>query len=331
MIGVRSSAKGSRPDTAYRRPRTASRDRIPFRVKPMLATLVQEPFHRPGWIYEEKYDGYRILAYKERKTVTLFSRNAKDRTDTFSEVAASVAALPAKTLLLDGEVVAFDRDLVSRFQLLQQSETPRVYAVFDCLYRDGRDLRREPLPVRRKALEEAIGRKSDRLFASRRLSGDGFEAFETAREKGFEGIVGKNPVAPYFEGRSGEWLKVKVHQEEEFVVGGYTPPAGSRSYFGALLMGAYRGTELMYVGKVGTGYSHKTLASLHKKFQPLARKSPAFVNPPREKGATWLAPRLVAQVAFQEWTADQRLRQPVFLGLRDDKSPGECVLPEEIA
>jgi bifunctional non-homologous end joining protein LigD len=162
------------------------------------------------------------------------------------------------------------------------------------------------------------------------LPGDGFQAFEVARKKGWEGLVAKDPGSPYVEGRSTAWLKVKVHQEEELVVGGYTPPAGSRPHFGALLMGAYRGKDLRYVGKVGTGYTAKLLASLYRTFQPLVRATPAFVVPPREKGAVWLAPKLVAQVSFQEWTADGKLRQPVFLGLRDDKKPEECRLPKEI-
>jgi bifunctional non-homologous end joining protein LigD len=323
------AATARRTSSRARTARTVASDRVPFRVHPMLATLVSEPFHRPGWVYEEKYDGYRILAYKEGRSVTLYSRNAKDRTETFSEVAAAVAKLPDRSLLLDGEVVAFDRSLVSRFQLLQQGEVPHVYAVFDCLYRTGRDLRREALPVRREALEEAI-EGADRLFPSRRLAANGLTAYKEAIRRGFEGIVAKNPAAPYIEGRSTEWLKVKVHQEEELVIGGYTPPAGSRSHFGALLMGAYRGKDLVYVGKVGTGYNHKTLASLHRTFQPLVQPSPPFVNPPREKGAVWLKPALVAQVAFQEWTDDGKLRQPVYLGLRDDKKPAECRLPADL-
>jgi bifunctional non-homologous end joining protein LigD len=294
----------------------------------MLATLVSAPFHRRGWVYEEKYDGYRILAYKEGQDVTLYSRNAKDRTDTFSEVARAIETLPDRTLLLDGEVVAFDRKLVSRFQLLQQGNVAYIYAVFDCLYRNGRDLRNEALPVRRNELEEAIG-DTDHLIASRRLDSNGRRAYETAKRKGWEGIVAKDESSPYIEGRTTKWLKVKVHQEEEFVIGGYTAPAGSRTHFGALLLGAYRGPDLHYVGKVGTGFSQKTLTSLYRKFQPLVQKRSSFVDPPREKGATWLAPKLVAQIAFHEWTDDRKLRQPVFLGLRDDKKPGECVFPEE--
>ncbi|HEV8611465.1 MAG TPA: non-homologous end-joining DNA ligase [Thermoanaerobaculia bacterium] len=293
----------------------------------MLATLVQEPFHYPGWVYEEKYDGYRILAYKEGDRVKLLSRNAKDRTGTFSDVARALERLRERTLLLDGEVAAFDRNLVSRFQLLQRGDVPYVYAVFDCLYRNGRDLRNEQLSVRRDLLEEAIG-DTDHLVAARRLHSNGFKAYEQAKRRGYEGVVGKDASAPYIEGRSRKWLKVKVHQEEEFVIGGYTPPAGSRPYLGALLLGAYSGSDLRYVGKVGTGFTQKTLATLYKKFQPLVRKTPPFVDPPRERGAVWLAPKLVAQIRFQEWTHDWKLRQPVFLGLRDDKSPDEVIFPE---
>jgi bifunctional non-homologous end joining protein LigD len=292
----------------------------------MLATLVDEPFHRPGWVYEEKYDGYRILAYKEGKTVTLLSRNAKDRTRSFSEVAAAIATLPSRALLLDGEVVAFDRKLVSRFQLLQQGQVPQVYAVFDCLYRDGVDLRARPLPERRAAMEEAIG-GTERLFPSRRLSGDGLKAYAAAKKRGWEGIVAKDPGAPYIEGRSTRWLKVKAKQEEEFVIVGFTQPGGARTHFGALLLGAHRGKNLLYVGKVGTGFTQKTLDALHAKLRPLARPTAAVANPPREKGAVWVAPKLVAQVAYQEWTADERLRQPVYLGLRDDKKASEVVMP----
>lgn len=281
-------------------------DRIPFRARPMLATLVDEPFQRPGWVFEEKYDGYRILAYKEGARVTLYSR----------------------TLLLDGEVVAFDAKRVSRFQLLQRGDAPQVFAVFDCLYRGGEDLRRSRLAERRAALEAAVAR-SPRLLLSRRLAKDGLAAYRLARRRGFEGIVAKDAASAYQERRSTRWLKVKVHQEEEFVVAGYTPPRGSRSHLGALLLGAYQGSDLRYVGKVGAGFSEKTLAALSRLLRPLRRATPPFVDPPREKGARWLAPRLVAQIAFQEWTADRKLRQPVFLGLRDDKKPEECRLPPE--
>ena len=237
----------------------------------MLATLVREPFDQPGWLYEEKYDGYRILAYKEGAAVTLMSRNAYDRTETFAAVAQGVAALPFRTLLLDGEVVVFDSRGVSRFQLLQNLKAQPRYAVFDCLYKDGRDLRAQPLSARRAVLEQVLPRSTPNatLFRSAILSSNGLEAFAFARRKGFEGVVAKDEAAPYIEGRSRRWLKFKVHQEDEFLIVGYTAPAGSRKHFGSLLLGAYDRGRLYYVGKVGTGFTRESLASLFRVFQPL--------------------------------------------------------------
>ncbi len=218
-------------------------DRIPFRVKPMLATLVSEPFDRRGWIYEEKYDGIRILAYKEGKDVKLLTRNDIDRTKGFPEVVDAIRALKPATLLLDGELVIFDRKKVSRFQLLQQGKGEAVYAVFDCLYQKGKDLRRQPLSERRAAMEKSLGRPGV-LIPSRRLATNGLEAYREAKKRDFEGLVAKDASSLYFEGRSTNWLKVKVHQEDEFVIGGFTKPAGTRKHFGALLLGAYQRREI---------------------------------------------------------------------------------------
>ena len=301
-------------------------DRIPFRVKPMLATLVSEPFDRRGWIYEEKYDGIRILAYKEGKDVKLLTRNDIDRTKGFPEVVDAIRGLKPATLLLDGELVIFDRKKVSRFQLLQQGKGEAVYAVFDCLYQQGKDLRRQPLSERQAAMK-SLGR-SGVLIPSRRLATNGLEAYREAKKRDFEGLVAKDASSLYFEGRSTNWLKVKVHQEDEFVIGGFTKPAGTRKHFGALLLGAYQGGKLHYVGKVGTGFDEDLLASLFKKFTPLKIVRSTFVDPPRERDVTYIQPKLVAQISFQEWTADMKLRQPVFLGLRDDKKAAEVSLPE---
>lgn len=303
------------------------KNRIPFRVQPMLATLVAEPFDKPGWVYEEKYDGDRILAYKQENRVQLLSRNGKDRTDSFPRIAAAIQTLKPDTLLLDGEIVVFDKKEVSRFQLLQQRKGEPVYAVFDCLFYDGKDLRREPLSARRAVMERSIG-SNKMLLASRRLASSGIEAFRVARRRGYEGLVAKDLSSPYVEARSTQWLKVKAHQENEFVIAGYTRPAGSRQYFGALLLGAYDKDGLRYVGKVGTGFDQNTLAELHHKFQPLVTPQSDLVDPPRETGTVFLAPLLIAQVSFHEWTADGKLRQPVFLGLRDDKRPQDVLLPE---
>jgi bifunctional non-homologous end joining protein LigD len=293
----------------------------------MLATLVAEAFDKPGWVFEEKYDGDRILAYKEGERVTLLSRNGKDRTERFFRIAAAVAALHPQTLLLDGEVVVFDSKGVSRFQLLQQGEGEPVYAVFDCLFLAGKDLRHEPLSKRRVAMERSIG-SSKVLLPSHRLATDGLEAFRIARRRGYEGLVAKDLASPYVEARSTKWLKVKIHQEDEFVIAGYTRPAGSRQHFGALLLGAYDKGELHFVGKVGTGFDRETLAALYRRFQQFVILQPALLNPPRDKGVVFLAPRLIAQISFEEWTADRKLRQPVFLGLRDDKRPQDVLLPE---
>jgi bifunctional non-homologous end joining protein LigD len=275
-------------------------DRIPFRVRPMLATLMAQPFHRPGWEYEEKYDGYRILAYKEGGKVRLMSRNANDRTRSYPTIAAAIAKLSDRTLLLNGEVVAFDTAGVSRFQLLQRIGAQPAFATFDCLYRNGRDLRREPLSTRRIELEAALNKRSEKIMLARKLARNGIEAYRRARCMGLEGIIAKNDAGRYEERRSRKWLKVKVHQEEEFVIGGFTAPRGSREHIGALLLGAYRGMNLNFVGKVGTGFSRRLLDSLAKTFEPVVRKDSPFVDLSREKKVTWLQPKLVAQIAFEE-------------------------------
>ena len=296
----------------------------------MLATLVRKPFHAPGWVYEEKYDGDRILAYKEGDRIHLLTRNDKEHTARFPQIVAAIQALRPRTLLLDGEMVIFDRKKVSRFQLLQQSKGEAVYAVFDCLYVDGKDLRKEPMAARRKALEEVMGAdgKNEALMISRRLADNGLKAFEVAKRRGFEGLVAKDLASPYVEKRSASWLKVKVSQEDEFVIAGFTQPTGSREYIGALLLGVHEKGQLKYVGKVGSGFNRQNLEMLFRKFKPLIRKQSPFEQSPREKDVTFLVPRLVAQVSFAEWTADRKLRQPVFLGLRDDKSAAEVTMPE---
>jgi bifunctional non-homologous end joining protein LigD len=304
--------------------------RIPFRVEPMLATLVAKPFDLPGWVYEEKYDGIRMLAYKEGPRVQLLSRNGKDNTDRFREIAAAIAKLRPATLLLDGEVVVFDRKHVSRFERLQQSKGQPMYALFDCLFADGKDLRREPLSARRKALEKFVPSKNV-LLLSRRLAANGLEAYKVAKRSDYEGLVAKDLSSPYVQQRSRFWLKVKVRREDEFVIVGYTAPEGSRKHFGALLLAAHEHGQLHYVGKVGTGFDEKTLAVLFKKFRPLVVPKTMLVHPPRERDVTYLQPRLVAQISYQELTADRKLRQPAYLGLRDDKSAKDVTLPEASA
>jgi bifunctional non-homologous end joining protein LigD len=258
-------------------------NKIPFRVAPMLATLVDEPFCKDHWVFEEKYDGVRMLAYKEGAKVSLISRNGVDRTTRYASIAAEIEKLRTTTLLLDGEIVVFDAKKVSHFQLLQQGKGDPRYAVFDCLYKDGRDLRRKPLSERREALEAAV-KSGPVVQIAARLSDDGIAAVATARKRGLEGIIGKDSRASYSEGRSKAWLKVKINLEEEFVIGGFTKPEGSRHHFGALLLGSFHKRELQYVGKVGTGFNEKILTSLHRQLLRLERaKSPFASEVPREK------------------------------------------------
>jgi bifunctional non-homologous end joining protein LigD len=302
-------------------------NKVPFRVSPMLATLVDAPFTRPNWIFEEKYDGVRMLAYKEGTHVSLISRNAIDRTARYPEIAAAIQKLKPKALCIDGEVVVFDAKDISRFQLLQQGKGRPQYAVFDCLYTDEGDLRKKALSLRRAALEQIV-KPSARLRLSAILSDDGLKAFQIASKRGFEGVVCKNLASTYVEKRSKEWLKVKVHEEDEFVIGGFTQPTGSRQYFGALLLGVYSHNKLLYAGKVGTGFDTEMLAALHRKFKPLVRSKSPFASEVHERDATFLAPKLIAQLSFTEWTKDGKLRHPVYLGLRDDKKPTEVTRKE---
>jgi bifunctional non-homologous end joining protein LigD len=302
--------------------------RIPFRIAPMLATLVDAPFNKPNWIYEEKYDGVRMLAYKEGSKVTLISRNAIDRTARYPKIAEAIAKLKSDTLALDGEIVVFDADKVSRFQFLQKSEGQPTFALFDCIYRDGQDLRKAPLSERRTALEQSV-KTSANLILSARLDADGIKAFEIAKRKGFEGLIAKDLSSKYFPGRSPAWLKVKVRKEDEFVIGGFTAPSGARHFFGALLLGIYTRGRLDYVGKVGTGFDEETLKSLHKKFSSLERATSPFASDVRERDVTFIAPKLVAQIAYTEWTSDGKLRHPVYLGLRDDKKAKDVTRQEK--
>jgi bifunctional non-homologous end joining protein LigD len=308
--------------------RRSAAGRLPEPLSPMLATLANEPFRRAGWVNEEKYDGYRALAYKHGKRVRLYSRNAIDRTADFPEIAAALSRL-AGDFVLDGEIVAFDAKGVSRFQRLQRRELGEkvalVYAIFDCLETDGEALLKRPLSERRKRMEAIVPARGAVLRRSRRLSADGEEAFAAARANGWEGIVSKSAASPYEPAcRSRHWLKVKVRKESEFVIGGYTDPGGSREHFGALLVGLFDGAKLRYAGKVGTGYTQKSLADLAGRLAPLRADDSPFAARPKEKGAHWARPELVAQVGFTEWTEDGKLRHPTFLGLRRDKPAREC-------
>ena len=295
----------------------------------MLATLSMGIVEGPEWVFEEKYDGIRAVAGRERGRVKIWSRTLQDLAGGFPHVVAAVEALGDGDLMIDGELVALDAKGVSRFQLLQRrgsaGASPTRYAIFDLLEEDGRSLMSRPLSERRAALERLVGRPTVPLFVSRRLVRDGKAAYREAKRLGWEGIIAKDERSPYQPGvRSPLWRKVKVRKESEFVIGGYTAPKGGRQHLGALLVGLYDGPSLRYVGKVGTGFTASTLAELSAKLERLRTERPPFDPPPRIADATWVRPKLVGQIAYAEWTADGKLRQPAFLGLRTDKDPSEC-------
>jgi bifunctional non-homologous end joining protein LigD len=294
----------------------------------MLASLAKEIPVGPEWVYEEKYDGIRAVAYRDDDRVRMLSRTGQDLTGGLTPIADALRDLPDRDFVLDGELVVFDPSGVSRFQLLQRRGIePRlrpVYAVFDCLRSQARDILRRPLEERRARLLALVPSRVAPLMPSRRLPKNGERALATAREKGWEGVIAKIATSPYEPGvRSRAWLKVKVRGESEFVIGGYTPPQGSRAEFGALLVGLYDRGKLRYTGKVGTGFTQETLRDLGAKLSRLRTNESPFDPAPRIKDAIWVKPRLVAQIAYAEWTADDKLRQPAFLGLRTDKRPEE--------
>ena len=305
---------------------------LPAWVAPQLATLVSEPPVGDAWVHEVKLDGYRILARIDHGRVRLLTRNRLDWTDHFPAIAEAAGSLPVKEALLDGEVVVFDAAGVSSFQALQQAaESGRAltYVAFDLLFLDGRDLRGEPLVARKKALARLLRGRRGRLRYSEHFDAPGQEVYERACKLALEGIVCKRKDEAYVSGRGQSWLKVKCMARQEFVIGGFTDPEGARADFGSLLLGVHEpGGRLVYAGKVGTGFTNATLATLGKQLRRLEqRASPFDPDGPRPpgRGAHWVKPTLVGEVAFTEWTRDGLLRHPSFQGLREDKPAGQVV------
>ena len=302
----------------------------------MLATLTDQREFGDDWLLERKFDGERCVATKRDGEVRLESRTGKDLTGTYPEITAAISAIRTKQLVLDGEVVAFDGEQTS-FSRLQQrlgvrrpskeliKSFPVVYCVFDLLEAGGEDLTDQPLEQRRARLEKAV-RERAALQVSEAWRGDSERRYQSACRSGWEGLIAKRAAAPYLRGRSKDWLKLKCVWEQELVIGGYTDPAGSRTDFGALLVGYNEDGALRYAGKVGTGYNAKTLRELGARLRKLETGESPFVDArPIPRGTHWTKPELVAQIGFAEWTGDGRLRQPRFLGLRDDKRPEEVV------
>ncbi len=303
------------------------------------------------WRYEIKLDGYRALAFVDNAGhATLLSRNHKDFSAKFPEVVEALTKLNARNTVIDGEIVAMNPQGITSFPLLQQQESgeenaPLFYYTFDLPQHEGEDLRERPLEERRMRLKKLLRKPGGVLRFSETVGTEGDALLAQARRLGLEGLIGKRVGSRYETGRrSGAWVKLKTVREQEFVVGGYTAPAGGRTHFGALLVGVYAGRKLIFAGKVGTGFNTASLRSLHRMFQPLVRASCPFPDLPEARtgryggGITatemkrchWLDPVLVAQVRFTEWTRDGKLRHPVFVGLREDKK-ATAVRREEAA
>lgn len=305
-------------------------DPMPKQVKPMLATLVDAPFDREGWVFETKWDGYRAIAEAKEASVKLYSRNRIDFTGQFAPVTEILKSL-GYDAVLDGEVVVLEKGR-SSFQALQNyrrtGKGKLTYAVFDLLYLDGHDIRGFPLRDRKDLLCRLV-KGIDGLHYSSHIEHDGIKAYRKASKSGEEGIIAKDAESPYVNRRSGNWLKMKTSLRQEAVIGGFTAPRGSRRKFGSLLLGVYDGSELRYIGHTGGGFDDASLSGVHAQLKPLARKtSPFSATPKANAPVTWVKPEVLCEVKFQEWTGDGHMRQPVFLGLREDKPPRMAVKEE---
>jgi len=314
-------------------------------IEPMKARLREQFPREKGWLYEIKFDGIRAVAIKRGADVKLFTRLANDVTERFSHIARELRSLKSVDAVLDGEVVALESSGRSSFQLLQTSQLPGTkpppicYYVFDVLNLDGKDLTKLPLTERKELLEKALPKVGGAVRFSASLMGEPGELLEQVRKRSLEGLIGKKANSIYEPGqRSGAWFKIKVIQQQEFVIGGFTQPKGSREHFGAVLVGYYEKGKLLFASKVGTGFDHALLKSLLTQFRRLAQEECPFANLPEKRSAagrgltsaemkrcSWVQPNLVCEVVFNEWTRDGQLRQPVFAGLRVDKRPEEVV------
>lgn len=294
----------------------------------MLATLTDQPFDDPGWIFETKWDGFRAIAVAEPGHARLYSRRGHDLSAKYPTICDALARIKHDAVL-DGELVALDAHGRSRFQLLQnagRNSVPLLYCVFDLLYLDGKDLRDWPLLKRKEALKKILP-KSKLLLYSTHIVGEGIKAFKRANSAHEEGVIAKRANGKYHSGdRTREWLKVKASQEQEVVIIGFTKPRGQRRFFGSLVLAVRDGKQWVYCGRAGTGFTHASLAELYEELTPLITEvKPIAAKVPSEANTVWVKPKLVAEVKFTEWTEGGEMRHPVFLGLRTDKPPTQVV------
>lgn len=305
---------------------------------PMLCKLIEKPFADKGWLFEQKIDGVRIIAIKDGAKIKLLTRNNKDKVRQFPEIAGAIQRLKPTRIVLDGEVTAF-RKGISSFQAIQPRvgqtsiakikklvrTNPVQYLVFDLLNLDGQNWEPESLLERKRKLKTIIVK--GKVVYLDHIIGDGIGLFKKAKQLHWEGIIGKKSDSKYLEGkRGGTWVKIKTHNQQEFVIGAYTPGQGkTKNTFGAILVGYYKNGKLIYAGKVGTGFTDNERKELKRMFVLLKTAKCSFSGDVGENNAAWLKPKLVGEFAFGEWTKDNILRQPVYLGLRIDKPPKSVI------
>jgi bifunctional non-homologous end joining protein LigD len=341
MVKRRNGNRSGRPT----KPIADSPSAKPRFIQPMKPRLLEKPLTTGDWIYELKFDGIRAIAVKIDKKVSLLSRNENELAGRFPEIVEAIKNLPARECVIDGEVVALDKEGRSSFQLLQALElegrkSPVRFYVFDLLQLDGKGLIKLPLTQRKDLLEKLCETIGDPIRFSGEIGSDATKLLAEVKRRGLEGLIGKQRDSAYEPGRrSGAWIKLKCVNQQEFVIGGYTPPQGSRKYFGAIFVGYYRDKKLLFAGKVGTGFTGKLLSMLHRKFGQEERDDCPFVDLPSKQNGKWVQaitpsmmrkmhwvnPVFVCEVKFAEWTRDGKLRAPVFMGLREDKKPSEAV------
>ena len=315
---------------------------MPREVEPMKAVLINHPFDREGWIFEDKYDGIRAISYIRKGSVEILSRNQKPMLLRYPELKYLAKWVKAKEAILDGEIIVVNKHGTASFQELQARfgvtnlgtierlarSQKIIYFVFDVLYVDGYNLIPARLLDRKKVLARII-REQDVLKVAPFIQREGLKLFRKAELQQLEGIMAKNGASRYEERRSNEWLKIKTTRRQEAVIVGYTYPQGSREYFGALELALYDGTRFVSAGKVGTGFDRKLLKELYDKMQPLKTNVAPFdprALARRSTSVQWLKPKLVCEVKFTEMTSEGSFRHPAFVGLRYDKKPIECTL-----
>jgi bifunctional non-homologous end joining protein LigD len=298
----------------------------------MLAVLAQPPIKEDDYWLEVKYDGYRGIAGLSAGRTAFQTRNKLDLSDRFPDVARALSRLRVSEAVIDGEVVAFDANGVTRFQQLMTPGVQHHYMIFDLLWFKGEDIRSRPIEERRELLESVLAGVASPLHLSERVNEGLAKAIDEARRRGLEGVMAKRRRSVYSGGRSSDWLKIKVFQAQEVVIVGYTPISTGSDEIGALLVSVRDGNQYRFAGKVGTGYTQAMRRQLRANLEADRIDTPAVVDPPRERDAIWVKPRYVAEVAFSEWTRDGKLRQPSFQGLREDKKPDEVTreIPQHV-